>query len=264
MRVYLGNYKSSLIKSKLAQMDRQSVADAISKLSLLQVRIETYVITLCLIEIDLVMKKILINGMLAATFCFCMASCDTSNQQTDSTEIAEERNEERLPSDNAQDDAEFMVRAASGGMLEVELGRMAQQKAGSPRVKEFANMMVNDHSRANEELKALAARKNIVLPSTPGDEAQEHISELTKYSGAEFDKEYMNLMTKDHQEDISLFEKAAEDSKDREVKAFAAKTLPVLRNHHQMAEQLEDVTSDVNTRADNRNPAATGTVGARR
>jgi putative membrane protein len=191
-----------------------------------------------------------------------MASCDTSSQQTDSTEVAEEQNEERLPSDDAQDDAEFMVKAASGGMMEVELGRMAQQKASSPQVKEFAGMMVNDHSKANEELKALATKKNIVLPSTPGDEAQGHISELTKYSGSEFDKEYMNLMTKDHQEDISLFEKAAEKSKDQEVVAFAAKTLPVLRKHHQMARQLEDVTSDVNTRADNRSPSATGAADA--
>lgn len=202
--------------------------------------------------------------MFAASFCFWLVACDSPKNQTDSTEIAEKQNEEKLASDDAQDDAGFMVKAASGGMMEVELGRLAQQKASSQRVKEFGQMMVNDHSKANEELKALAAKKNIVLPSTPGDEAQEHISDLTKLSGAEFDKKYMKLMTKDHQEDVSLFEKAAEDAKDPEVKAFAAKTLPVLKNHHQMAEQLHEVTSDGKISADNRKSDATGTADARR
>lgn len=193
------------------------------------------------------MKKIILNGMLAATFCFWMAACDSPNTtESNSTEVAEEQNEERLPSDDAEDDAEFMVKAASGGMMEVELGRMALQKASDPKVKEFAQMMVDDHSKANEELKALAAQKNIALPATPGDEAQEHINELAKHSGAEFDKEYMELMTKDHQEDIDLFSEAAEDAEDPEIKAFAAKTLPVLKNHHQMAEQIEGVASNRN------------------
>jgi putative membrane protein len=191
------------------------------------------------------MKKIILNGMLAATFCFWMAACNSpNNTENNSTEVAEEQNEETLPSDDAEDDAEFMVKAASGGMLEVELGRMALQKASNPKVKSFAQMMVDDHSKANDELKALAAKKNITLPATPGDEAQEHINELAKQSGAEFDKEYMELMTKDHQEDIDLFGEAAEDAEDPEIKAFAAKNLPILKNHHQMAEQVEGVASN--------------------
>ncbi|HEX8531077.1 MAG TPA: DUF4142 domain-containing protein, partial [Cytophagales bacterium] len=187
------------------------------------------------------MKKVMFNGILAATFCFWMAACDSPNTtQEDSTEVAEEQNEEKLASDDAEDDADFMVKAASGGMLEVELGKMALQKASSPNVKKFAQQMVTDHTKANEELKALAAKKNITLPTTPGDEAQEHINDLAKYTGAEFDEEYMELMHKDHQEDLDLFKEAADDAEDAEVKAFAAKTLPVLQNHHQMAEQLED------------------------
>jgi putative membrane protein len=103
--------------------------------------------------------------------------------------------------------------------------------------------MVTDHTKANEELKALAAKKNITLPTTPGDEAQEHINDLAKYSGAEFDKKYAELMHKDHQEDLDLFKEAADDAEDAEVKAFASKTLPVLQNHHQMAEQMEEGTA---------------------
>jgi putative membrane protein len=174
-----------------------------------------------------------------------MAACDSPNTaKEDSTEVAEEQNEEKLASDDAEDDADFMVKAASGGMLEVELGKMALQKASNPQVKKFAQQMVADHSKANEELKALAAKKNITLPTTPGDEAQEHINDLAKYSGAEFDKKYAELMHKDHQEDLDLFKEAADDAEDPEVKAFAAKTLPVLQNHHQMAEQMEDGTKN--------------------
>lgn len=190
------------------------------------------------------MKKVMLNGILAATFCFWMAACDSpKTTQEDSTEMAEEQNEEKLASDDAEDDADFMVKAASGGMMEVELGRMALQKATDPNVKKFAQKMVDDHTKANEELKALAAKKNITLPTTPGDEAQEHINDLAKYSGAEFDKEYLELMHKDHQEDLDLFKEAAEDAEDADVKAYAAKTLPVLRTHHQMAEQMEDGTA---------------------
>ncbi len=189
------------------------------------------------------MKKVMLNRILAATFCFWMAACDSPNTaKEDSTEVAEEQNEEKLASDDAEDDADFMVKAASGGMLEVELGKMALQKASSPQVKQFAQQMVTDHTKANEELKALAAKKNITLPTTPGDEAQEHINDLAKYSGAEFDKKYAELMHKDHQEDLDLFKEAADDAEDPEVKAFASKTLPVLQNHHQMAEQIEDGT----------------------
>ena len=194
-------------------------------------------------NLEIVMKKVMFNGILAATFCFWMAACDSPNTaNTDSTEVAEEQNEEKLASDDAEDDADFMVKAASGGMLEVELGKMALQKASSPQVKKFAQQMVDDHTKANAELKALAAKKNITLPTTPGDEAQEHINDLAKYSGAKFDEEYMELMNKDHQEDLDLFSEAADDAEDPEVKAFAAKTLPVLKNHHQMVDQVDDIT----------------------
>lgn len=185
------------------------------------------------------------NGMMAAAFCCWMAACDApSNTETDTTEVAEEQNEETIASDEKQDDAEFMVKAASGGLMEVELGKMAQEKAASQRVKDFGKMMVEDHQKANQELKALAAQKNITLPTAPGEDHQEHINKLAEKSGTEFDEEYMQLMVKDHQEDVDLFEEAAQDAQDADVKAFAAKTLPVLKNHHQMAGQIKDVAQE--------------------
>jgi len=125
----------------------------------------------------------------------------------------------------------FALKAAAGGMMEVELGNMAQQKAQSARVKSFGAMMVKDHSKSNKELLALASAKNIVIPSKMPAEIQQHIDEMKKLSGADFDKHYIAMMTDDHKDDIDQFEMAAKGLKDETIKAFAAKTLPVLKMH---------------------------------
>jgi len=133
----------------------------------------------------------------------------------------------------------FVLKAAAGGMMEVELGHMAQQSALNPRVKQFGAMMVKDHSKANEELKALADTKNILIPSKMPDKLQQHIDEMKKLGGKEFDKHYMSMMTDDHKEDIDLFEKTAEGIKDPDLKAFATKTLPVLKMHLDSAKKIK-------------------------
>jgi putative membrane protein len=132
----------------------------------------------------------------------------------------------------------FVLKAAAGGMMEVELGHMAEQKALNPRVKQFGAMMVKDHSKANEELKALADTKNVLVPSKMPDKIQQHIDEMKKLSGKEFDKHYMSMMTDDHKDDIDLFEKTAE-GKDPQLKAFAVKTLPVLKMHLDSAKKIK-------------------------
>ncbi|GAA4395214.1 hypothetical protein GCM10023187_01830 [Nibrella viscosa] len=176
-------------------------------------------------------------------------ACNTRKNE-DSTERAEEANERKADSlDDAdrdqraavlENDADFAVKAASGGMMEVELGNLAQQKAQNARVKEFGRMMVEDHTKANNELKDLAARKNITLPTSMGEDHRKHVDELRSKSGADFDRAYMDLMVDDHDEDIDLFEKAANNAKDADVKAFAAKTLPTLRKHHEAAKSIKD------------------------
>ncbi len=190
------------------------------------------------------MKKITMSALLAASLCIGFAACDSPKKETDSAEVAEEQNEAKMATDDGEDDADFLVKAASGGMLEVQLGQMAQEKASSQSVKDFGKQMVTDHTKANEELKALAAQKNITLPTTVSNDHQEHIDKLAKLSGTEFDEEYMQLMTKDHHKDVALFEEAAEDAKDPDIKAFAAKTLPTLKTHMQMAEQKKDLAED--------------------
>jgi putative membrane protein len=124
----------------------------------------------------------------------------------------------------------FLTEAASGGMAEVELGKMASTKAQNAEVKKFAEMMVADHSKANDELKSLASKKNITLPTSPIAKHQSVIQELQGKSGAEFDKAYVEDMLEDHEKDVDEFEKQSSNP-DADVKAFAAKTLPTLKKH---------------------------------
>lgn len=193
------------------------------------------------------MKKIMLNSFLGLALCFAMASCDNTGQQkNDAVETAEDINEEKMESagmsDNMEDAAEFAVTAASSGMFEVEAGKLAQQKGSSADVKNFGKKMVEDHSKANEELKALAAKKNITLPTTMSSEHQEKMDKLSGLSGAEFDKEYMSLMDDAHDKDVKLFKDVAEDNDvDPEIKAFASKNLPALQMHDEMADTKEDM-----------------------
>ena len=125
----------------------------------------------------------------------------------------------------------FWSEAAIGGMAEVELGRLASTKAQNSEVKRFAEMMVSDHSKANEELKALAKKKNIILPTALDAEHQSTIQRLQGMSGTEFDRAYVDDMVEDHEADVQAFEKQSTDDSDPDAKAFAAKTLPTLQKH---------------------------------
>lgn len=140
---------------------------------------------------------------------------------------------------NMEEDSKFAVEAANGGMAEVELSKLAQQKSTNAKVKEFAAMMIADHSKANEELKALAAAKNITLPATPGEDKQKALQELSAKSGADFDKAYVSTMVSDHKSTVQLFEDARTRVTDPEMKQFVEKTLPVLKMHLEHIEAIE-------------------------
>jgi putative membrane protein len=130
-----------------------------------------------------------------------------------------------------KEDVDFAAEAASGGMTEVELGKLAQRKAHNKRVKSFGAMMVMDHSKANGKLAALAASKKITLPNVPNATDQKVIDKLSKLSGKDFDMAYINDMIDDHKNDIKVFEAATKHCKDPDIKAFATKTLPRLKAH---------------------------------
>jgi putative membrane protein len=169
-----------------------------------------------------------------------VAACGGKKSETDSKEIAEDQNESKFDSVDTKGDAEFAVAAADGGMLEVQLGELAVSQASSATVKKFGQSMIDDHSKANEELKSLAAQKNITLPSTLSDKNQKRYDELAGKSGVEFDKAYAKFMVEDHKEDIDEFKKEADKGNDPDLKSWASGKVPVLEHHLSMAEAARD------------------------
>ncbi len=134
----------------------------------------------------------------------------------------------------------FMMRAAEGGMAEVEAGKMAAAKAQNPEVKQFGQQMVAEHTRANNELKALAGKKTVTLPTDLDPTHKAMAAKLNGLSGAEFDKEYMRGQVEDHEKTVALFQAQADNGTDAEAKAFAVKTLPNLKMHLDMARKIND------------------------
>jgi len=137
-------------------------------------------------------------------------------------------------------DLAFMNDAAPGGMAEVELGKLAASKAQNAEVKAFGQKMVEDHSKAGEELKQLAAQKKVMLPPDVLPKHKEIMDKLSKLSGADFDKEYVAAMVEAHEKDVAAFESVSKTAADADVKAFAAKTLPTLKMHLEMIKGMAD------------------------
>jgi len=135
-------------------------------------------------------------------------------------------------------DREFVNKAATGGLAEVELGRIAAQRAARPSVRSFGERMVTDHGRGNAELATLARSKGIEVPTALEPSQQAMRDRLSGLSGNDFDRDYMSEMVRDHTEDIALFERAAETSTDPDLKAWATRSLPMLREHLALARQV--------------------------
>jgi putative membrane protein len=144
-------------------------------------------------------------------------------------------------------DSSFYKNAAEGGMSEVDLGNLAQQKSSNPSVKDFGAMMVKDHTAANEKLKAIAAAKGIDLPSSASVGQMATEGKLKLLSGETFDKSYIKGMIDDHKEDIKEFEKEATAGRDPDAKAFAAATLPTLKMH---LKKIEGIAAHAGIKAD--------------
>ncbi len=186
------------------------------------------------------MKKVTLIAMMVGSA--VMFTACSSNKSEDSKEVAEEQNDEKLDDTLIEDDSKFAVAAADGGMLEVKLGELAATNGSSAAVKDFGKTMVADHSKASEELKALAQQKNISLPMVLSDEKQKDFDDLAKKSGNDFDKAYASYMVDDHEEDIKAFEKAAENCKDADLKSWAGGKVPTLQHHLEMAKAMKDAT----------------------
>jgi len=139
---------------------------------------------------------------------------------------------------NQTSDKKFVMDAATGGMAEVQLGKLAADKATNPDVKQFGQRMADDHSKANDELKALASKESIDLPASLDAKHQATVDRLSKLSGADFDKAYVKEMVKDHDMDVKEFQKEAQNGQNTSVRDFASKTLPTLQEHQKMIHDI--------------------------
>jgi putative membrane protein len=186
------------------------------------------------------MKKLIRNMTVAAALVFGFASCDTKKAD-DSKEVAEEQNDDNIEDKDVKKDSDFAVEVMDGGLLEVQASNLALTKGTSPEVKKYAQMMVDDHTKASNELKSVAASKNITLPDVMSEKCQKKFYDLDqKEKGEDFDKEYIDLMVKDHKDMIDKFEDQAEDGNDAELKTWASGKLEVLRHHLNEAQRIQD------------------------
>jgi len=176
-----------------------------------------------------------VKNALVVTFCTiglgCMTACNRSpDTQAKSMESA------RMEIDS--NDTKFFTEAAQGGMLEVKLAQLASTQSSNPQVKQFAEMMLNDHQANNKMLLALATQKNVSLPPAFNDKSQGSIDELKDKSGEDFDKTYTKDMVDAHKDMMDLLENAAKESKDNDIRIFAQQTLPTVQHHLNMAQEL--------------------------
>ena len=136
-------------------------------------------------------------------------------------------------------DRTFAGKAATGGVAEVELGKLARERASNDAVRQFGRRMAADHGTANDELMQLAKSKNLSLSTDLDIKSRQLRDRLARLSGNAFDRAYMSAMVKDHKTDVAGFKKQAEQGKDPDLKAWASQKLPTLQAHLRLAQELD-------------------------
>jgi putative membrane protein len=175
------------------------------------------------------MKTVLFSSCLALGLGLLACNGNSNSDHADAVDSAKTVNKDVKA---VQADASnFVVNATNGGMMEVELGKIAEDRASSARVKAFGAMMVKDHTEANNNLKGIANSLNIAIPDSVSNDTRKEINNLKMKKGKDFDKAYVNMMVDDHKKDIAEFRKCADNCSDSTVKNFAYTTLPVLEKH---------------------------------
>ena len=185
------------------------------------------------------MKSLLTGALIFSSV--LLAACGSNEEKaTDTNEVANEQNDKKFDDTKIENDAEFVVKAVDGGMLEVELGKLALKNAADPKVKEYAQMMIDDHTKANNELMTAAKAKNISVPTSMSDKCQKKYSGLSEKKGKDFDKDYMNAMVDGHQEMLDEMKKEADNGKDAELKKWAADKISTVSHHLDVAKTTKD------------------------
>jgi len=192
------------------------------------------------------MKKITYLFIVAAA-AFTFQSCNHGAK--DAKDSADSLNKTKDTTTNAMatggiavnsDDAKFATTAAVGGMAEVALGKLAVTKTSNAAIKDFANMMITDHGQANAELASIASAKNITLPTEPDSAHLKKADELSKLSGKDFDKAYVDAMIDGHKKTLDLMNNEAKNGSDSTLKAFAAKVVPTVQKHLDAINKIHD------------------------
>lgn len=189
------------------------------------------------------MKTALILAASALLFTGCTPqSADTGATGAGSTaETAQE--ESAKPKKLADEDLTFMKEAARGGLAEVRMGQIGLSNGESQPVKDFSQRLVDDHTKANQELEKLAIKKGITLPDSVSEQHKSMLQHLESLKGREFDAAFQQHAVQDHQKDIEKFKTASAKAKDPEIRSFAEKTLPVLQRHLEAAQNLSGATT---------------------
>ena len=175
-------------------------------------------------------KLMIMLAIAAVSFQACKSAKTTSSTDSTTTKV-DSTTTTKTDSSKMVADTAFANKAAIGGMAEVALAKLALTKTSSTKIKDFANMMVTDHSKANMELDSIAKSKNITLPATVDAEHQAKMDSLSKLSGMDFNKAYVATMIEGHQKTLALMQTEASSGKDADFKAFAAKTAPTVQMH---------------------------------
>lgn len=175
-------------------------------------------------------KQALLGVTLVAAI-LLIASSVYSQERMDDKDLAEKRNDAKLDESEKEKDAKFLVSAAEIDLKQIQLGQLAQQSGTSPHVRELGKIMEEAHTKSLNELKALAKRKDISIPTSVNEDAQEVYKDLNEESAEDFDKAYSDEMVRVHDDAISTFKNASEDSNDTEIKNWATNSLPGLHKH---------------------------------
>jgi putative membrane protein len=167
-----------------------------------------------------------------------VAACGPKRE--DSTEVAEEQNEEKFEDRDLEKDADFVVNTVASNHEEIKLAKLAKEKATDAKVKEMADKLEKDHARILEELTAYANKKGISVPLEESTEAQKDYSQLAEKTGGDFDEKWCETLEDKHEKTINNFERRLDKTEDPELKDWITATLPGLRTHLEMLKEHDD------------------------
>ena len=145
-------------------------------------------------------------------------------------------------------DAQFAKEAAQGGLAEVRLGKLAQERGSNETVKSFGQRMIVEHEAAGDHLKNAAAKEQIALPNDLSARDQQVYDQLSKLNGSEFDRAYAKDMVEDHQKDLAAFQREADNGRNQNIKTFAAQTVPMIQEHLNQAREMIKTVSPATSR----------------